>query len=235
MITIKEKEVVTESNGNEFWLREFDYDESLERVSLLERRGIEFQIKVGLELLRAKWQLTHGEFIPFLAKSGFQNTDAPGRRLKVAREYMAFLGLIESPKLINPAKSEVLKALEVAYSQNPQFADFQDYRKANPDVEDFAEHMLPKYREPLGMKVDLFSLIGFNPYYVKNHLFLKWRYLTPVEKAELFMLLHNCILTFKGLLQSWKDKDSGELQSELERVKAEGKIADSLSNFMGGV
>lgn len=237
MVKIEEeiREVIAESNGDQFWHRKFDYHESLERVSSLERRGIEFQVKVGLELLRVKrQQLKHGQFIAYLVNAGFVNTDTPDRRLKVGRQYMTYLGLIESPKLINPPESEVLKALEIAYSENPQFADFHHDRKANPDVNDFYDKMYPSYHEEVRSEVDPYKLIGFNIYEVANRIEKKWHSMTPTEQVDTYLLLRNFLSQLKAVLSRWKDFIP-EIETELKSAEEQGKVAEQHSNVLGGI
>jgi len=235
MVTTESKEVIAESNGDQFWRRKFDYYESVRRVSRLERRGIEFQVKVGLELLRVKRQeLKHGEFISFLVKAGFENTDTPGRRLKVARQYMTYVGLIDSPKLVNPAESEVLKALEIAYSENPQFADFYDDRKKNPDVDDFYANKYPIYREERGIKFGLYEIMGFNPYQLADRIRSKWHAMTPTEQVDTFILLHNFLLQLRTVLYDMKEL-SPEIENSLKVMQAKGKAAEQHSDVMSGI
>lgn len=235
MITTNvENEVIVENKGDKFWCREFDYDESIQRVSLLERRGIEFQIKVGLELLRVKTQLKHGKFIAYLAIAGFTNTDTPERRMKIARQYMCFLGLRDSPKIVNPAENEVLVALEIAYSENPQFADFNASRKADLNENVFFRKMFPDEREEAGKNIDPYYIIGFNPYELTNRLWERWDNLNTIEKVQSFLLIHNCFLQLKVVLHEMKEMEP-RIKAALEEIQSEGKTAEDLSNAISRI
>ena len=147
---------------------------------------------------------------------------------------MAYLGLIDSPKRINPPESEVLKALEIAYSENPQFADFDSYRKANPDLNDFFEKMFPTYRKELGLKVDLFEIIGFNPFEVVERIKRKWYSMTPTEQVDTFLLLHNFLLQLRAVMHQMTDIFP-EIKDRLKAMQEQGKAAEQHSNVLNGI
>jgi len=144
-------------NEEKYWLREFVEEESSERVRYCEGHGVEFQVKAGLELLRAKANIEHGGFILFLKKSGFTTPDIPERRMKLARQYMQFQEYT-SAKRLNLGDDDVQVTMAMAYSQNPQFAEFDSWRKG-----EFKSNSFLKPRNTVVKRNHLGTLFGFKP------------------------------------------------------------------------
>jgi len=219
----------TESNGDQFWRREFDYHESVERVNALEKRGTQFQVKVGLELLRVKTQiLKHGEFAQFVYRAGFDNMDTPERRLKVARSYMTFLGLIDSPKPINPDELKVLEALDIAYSENPRFADFDSYRRKNRDPVYVYDAMYPEGAEATERKGDPYEVLGFNPFLLHKRILRRFDHSSPSQKVDTITLVWNTMSQLQVTLDDLRER-LPEFEVYLADLQKQGEIARQLS------
>ena len=109
-------------NGDRFWERPFNAKQSIERCQHFERRGTEFKVKSGLELLRAKLNLSHGALYPFYIKIGIGN-DTAQRRMREARKFMVWAGIDE----------DVVEAMELAH-KTCKLQDFtSESARVNPN------------------------------------------------------------------------------------------------------
>jgi hypothetical protein len=198
------------------WERDFNEKEEQERVRCFEGRSVEFQIKTGLSLLRAKSNIEHGDFILFLKKSGFTTPDIPERRMKLAKLYLQFRGYT-SAKRINLGDDDVQVGMAMAYSENPHFAEFDSWRKGEFNANTF---LRPK--NTVVKRNYIGTLFGFKPSEIFTVVrqaidkdYPKWNLNQKVEAIETLETIKNfCDQEIKHL-------------SELESLSAKEQIKNS--------
>jgi hypothetical protein len=123
--TIKE---TIKTNGDKYWERSFNLNESIERLKHFEGRGTEFKVKSGLELLWAKENFgKHGSWYAFLLKVGM-SPDKAQRRMRLARQFMQWAkvkNVIQAMDLVS-VKSCMLQDFASEVSQRVNLNDFLD-------------------------------------------------------------------------------------------------------------
>jgi hypothetical protein len=98
-----------------YWYRKFDREKSLRQVRAANQLTILGKVQVGLELIRAKALLEHGEWIPYLKDAGL----APktwDRRKEIAKEFMKWAG-----------EDDVCEALDLIYGQIRHSDEFKEF------------------------------------------------------------------------------------------------------------
>lgn len=106
-------------NGDRFWERPFNAEQSIERCQHLEQRGTEFKVKCGLEFCHAKLSLDHGEWYPHLYRAEIEPSKAQ-KRMQVARDFMQWAGV-----------TDVVQAIELAYTKSSKLRDFANSKQIN--------------------------------------------------------------------------------------------------------
>jgi hypothetical protein len=116
-------------DGDKYWERPFDAEESIKRVRQLEGRGTEFKVKSGFELYRAKLNLEHGDWYRFLYRARIEPSKAQ-RRMKEAKEFMTWAGVFreEDEKVV---EKHVVKAMELVAVKSCILQDFASKRRLN--------------------------------------------------------------------------------------------------------
>jgi hypothetical protein len=109
----------------------FDTNASLERIHLFEQRGTEFKVRCGLELLRAKLNLKHGAWRPFLFRANIYPSTAT-RRMKITSAFMEWAGLL--PPGSRPTDEGVLKVMNLIDSKSCILHDFTNIQKIQADT-----------------------------------------------------------------------------------------------------
>ena len=229
-------------SDNRYWEREPDekdwldspyYLKSVERSSVLERRGIEFEVKVGLELMRVKNILKHGAFLSYEWRVGYGNSETPRRRIERARQYMTYLGIINSPKNINPEKDKIFAALELAYSENPQFVDFDKYQKKQRTPDEFTKELWPDERLEAGLKVtSKDEMFGFSPIHFTKLFAKNWKRWNVKERGDAVMFLVNSHLMLQSLFNQFALEATLKLHDRSNELKAETDKIEQLFHLL---
>jgi hypothetical protein len=115
------------SDGDKFWERSWDIAESVVRCRLYDQKTKESELRCGLELLRAKINLGHGGWKPYLLRVGMSPTTA-WRRMKMASRFLGW-SKIKSAKVKRPQERHITKAMESLNSEGKYFKmkDFLSY------------------------------------------------------------------------------------------------------------
>lgn len=164
-------------DGDKFWLREFNAEQSIERYQCLdeqcqhfERRGTEFKVKCGLELYRSKLNLHHGEWYLFLKKAHTYPSTAT-RRMQVALDFMIWAGVIRPEEKVK--EQHIITAMEISYLKSCILHDFAEYKHESFNENEFNAEMLEvegkKERKP----------------WLKPSLIINWRSIPGSEDREL--------------------------------------------------
>jgi hypothetical protein len=230
MIAVETAELITgdttNSNGDRYWLRPFNTQESIERCKDFESRGTQFKVRSGLELLLARPHFGYGAWYGYLAKAKISPATAT-RRMQTATRFMTWLKLIPSDTKPKPNITEehVHEALETICSKPFILHDFAE--SIELDIDKFYSEVPPEVREELGINLDPFKILGFNAYKAVKRLNGKWDKLTAIEQGQAFFEVCNAVLAFNGWLLT--KKDEGAIRPALDALAEQGKTAAALS------
>lgn len=124
-------------DGDKPWKRPFNLAESVVRCRLYYQRAKEIQLKCGLELWRAKLNLVHGHWEPYLLRIGISPPTA-WRRLKLARQFIEWVKI----KALIPKLEEehVTKAMALIHDKSFNMKDFMHQLEENALDEFSPEH-----------------------------------------------------------------------------------------------
>ena len=117
------EKVAINTNGDKYWVKQFNADDSIEHVKLFERQGLGAKIKCGLELWRAKLTLGQGAWYPYLFKCGMSQPTS-SRRKNLAELFLRWCGIKEMGETLN--QTHIIKGLELVFSESFILNDFQD-------------------------------------------------------------------------------------------------------------
>lgn len=215
------------SNGDKFWLREFNAKQSIKRSQHLEercqhheRRGIEFKVKSGLEFYRAKLNVKHGEWYLYLKKAQIYPSTAT-RRMQDALEFMVWAGVIPPGEKVK--EQHVITAMEISYLRPCKLHGFAEYKHESFNGDEFNAKMLEekKERKPWikpKLRINWRSIpgeereLGFDPIifsqFIRKH-WLDW----PVERqAKIIEELRLTVDVFRVFLSDIKDYYEPEIK-----------------------
>lgn len=134
-------------DGDQYWHRPFEVKESYERARLFEGLSTEPKVKAGLELWRAKLNLSHGAWYPYLWRAHIDPSKSERRR-KLAKRFMEWAGVIKPKDKIQEA--DIVRAMDLIHAKSRILRDFtsevsqevdtnqfvkEGYRSPNPPVE----------------------------------------------------------------------------------------------------
>jgi hypothetical protein len=159
----------------------FNVSESIERIHLFEQRGTEFKVRCGLELIRAKLNLNHGAWQPFLFKANIYHSTAT-RRMKIASSFMEWAGLL--PPGSRPTDEGVLKAMNLIDGKSCNMHDFTIIQKidANTFWSDLPDHSKDWMRPP-----KVLPHVKLYPAWKQINTFINEKYKKlPTDEREVF-------------------------------------------------
>jgi hypothetical protein len=147
----------------------FDINESAERIRQFEQRGIEFKVRSGLELMRAKFNLPHGGWYGFLFKANIYPSTAT-RRMKIARLFMQWAGTEFS-------EGKVISTIAMVDDEPCILHDFNNAQKV--DIDSFWDELHGQdnqYLPPPEKARDRIVIVELNPSWKKIEYFINFRY-----------------------------------------------------------
>ena len=103
------------TNGDKYWARPFAISESIRRAQEFNHKGTRANVMLGLELLWAKLNVSHGGWYPYLLRIGIDPSGAT-RRMKLARQYIELQEI--KAERVRVEEHHILKAIE-AVNINP--------------------------------------------------------------------------------------------------------------------
>jgi len=112
-----------------YWLRSYDTKESVRQIKRCENRKSENKVKCGLELWRAKFNISHGAWYPYLWECGMSQATA-SRRKQLASEFLRWQEIL--PKDNELEEHHVFDGL-VLVTDKPFIMN--DFRKSRIDWE----------------------------------------------------------------------------------------------------
>lgn len=121
------------SNGDRFWERLFNDEQSVERCQSWQCKSRETKLWFGLELLRAKLNLEHGKFYEQLYRIPIHPVTA-WRRMDFARDFMEYSRVILPEE--KPSEDNIAHAMELLFGKSfilKDFFDELDKKVKNPD------------------------------------------------------------------------------------------------------
>jgi hypothetical protein len=201
----------------------FNIDESIERIRQFERSGTEFKVRC-LELWRAKLDLKHGAWYPFLAKSIIYPSTAT-RRMKIAS---LFLGWVQTarmteamaiasaagipisiplPKGYKPTREEIFEGINLIYQEPGKLHDFNEAQKI--DIDKFWDQ-IPQQDNKYSPPRERIFIGQFSPTWKKIEEFIhhKYKRLSKTEKQEFREWLQMQAQRADALVQLVQDKDN---------------------------
>jgi hypothetical protein len=147
----------------------FNIGESIERIRQFERRGTEFKVRSGLELIRAKFNLPHGGWYGFLFKANIYPSTAT-RRMKIARLYMEWVGTEFN-------EEKVISTIAMVDDKPCMLHDFNDAQKV--DIDSFWDELHGQdnqYLPPRESARERIVIVELNPAWKKIEYFINYRY-----------------------------------------------------------
>jgi hypothetical protein len=192
------------SDGYRYWERPFLLNESIEILRQSEERTLESKLWCGLELHRAKLNLSHGSFYPYLWKACLTPTTA-WRRMLLATKFMQWAGL-----------SKVEEAMELLHTKSFKLKDFKDYLDeiSEPQrLEEFSKvtgGCPPKLGTLLGFSLS--QLLHTIDTRIKNR--KKWAELEWQEAKDTLTVLADQALHRAQILEAELKMRNGEVSGE---------------------
>jgi len=109
---------------NKFWLKSFDALASITRIHGYETKGLEQQLKCGLDLWLAKLSLSHGAWNPYLLRCEFPSLSTAYRRRQLAVEFLLWSEIVQKGK---PSEAHVIAGLEMVHAKSFKVNDFRQH------------------------------------------------------------------------------------------------------------
>jgi len=115
-------------NGDKWWLREFDINESLERCQNYRRETKKQQTLMGLELFRVRNNIKNKVWGAFLLRLGIEQPTV-SRRWEITRKFLNFYGIADIKEYQRPNDQEIGEGLEILTAKSCNLHDFFDSLK----------------------------------------------------------------------------------------------------------
>jgi hypothetical protein len=110
--------------SEKYWEQPFDSKESIVRVLSFEGTKLEAQVKCGLELWRAKLNISHTGFLAYLHKCGISQPTS-SRRKKLAKLFLEWAGILGQNEKVN--EHHITQGLNLLQDKPFKMNDFQRY------------------------------------------------------------------------------------------------------------
>jgi len=132
--TVAKEQEETTANQR-YWLHGYDAEESVSQIKRCENRKFESKVECGLELSRAKFNISHGAWHAYLWKCEMSQPTA-SRRKQLAIEFLRWQGIL--PKDNELEEHHVIDGLELVTDKS---FIMNDFRMSRIDLEALREEL----------------------------------------------------------------------------------------------
>jgi hypothetical protein len=187
--------VLVENKDEKYWETGFVADQSIQRVKHVEGKALGAKVLCGLELWRAKLNLGHSTWYPYLIKCGISPPTA-SRRKTIAVEFLLWAHILEEGSEIG--LDHIIQGLALIDAKPFNLNDFAHHILAQHD-DAFLGTFLPSQGGPVTRRSLTEKRLGFDSGRVFNGLksirnrYGKWSGASRLQVKETLQVLRQYI------------------------------------------